>query len=245
MPTSTNSRPNLSEQRWDAALTQLLKPRAIKPSNYLPLEPVRIPVVINNQGSQQKTATVTIEMPQGSMWLDDKGGTSLADAVELQPTHIQGTHSYQVTLAAKTQHSDLLTLRLPKAAGTHGVRITVTTDNNGNSKTLDQKELRYVVRGVNERIKLLKSTISGWSVFGKNGFQVLNLKTQLGLIQSHYHNGNLELAVYEAARMGTTFSEMQATDDRDINALRLEGDELLRALQMQWYQSRNNTAPTP
>lgn len=245
MPTSTNSRPNLSEQRWDAALTQLLKPRAIKPSNYLPLEPVRIPVVINNQGSQQKTATVTIEMPQGSMWLDDKGGTSLADAVELQPTHIQGTHSYQVTLAAKTQHSDLLTLRLPKAAGTHGVRITVTTDNNGNSKTLDQKELRYVVRGVNERIKLLKSTVSGWSVFGKNGLQVLNLKTQLGLIQSHYHNGNLELAVYEAARMGTTFSEMQTTNDRDINALRLEGDELLRALQMQWYQSRNNTAPTP
>lgn len=235
-----------AELRWDGALKQLLTPRRNNALSYAPLEPVRIPVMVDNKSNQTKTVTVSIDLPQGSMWLDTQGGVDLADAVPLNSNHIQGAYSYQLAVPANSQHTDLLTLRLPQQAGTHGVRVTITTEKNGVSKTLNQKELRYVVRGVSERLNLLQSHLDGFSVFGTDGYLVLNLKMQLALIKEHIKNGVYELAVYESARMGTTFSQMQnPSQGQDTKALRLELDELLRALQMQWYVSRHNMPPVP
>lgn len=235
-----------AQLRWDGVLTQLLQPRRKQVLTHLPLEPVRVPVAINNKSSKAKEFVISIDLPAGAVWLDNQGGVQIADAVIPNARHIQGNHSYSVTVPAKTTVTQLPTFRLPNLAGAHSLTITVSAKKqNGDLKLLAKQENRYNVMSLSDQINSLQSSINGWSIFGKDGFQVLNLKVQMGLIKSHLKSGAYELAVYEAARMSTTFSEMKQTDTRDIHSLRIQGDELLRALQMQWYVRRNNTYPAP
>lgn len=232
--------PKPTELRWDGVLTQLLKPRELKPTDFLPLEPTRIPVVIDNKGNQERKVKVTVELPQGSKWLDNNAGI---DAVNVNDASIQ---TYEMNIPANSQSKQLITLRLPGNTGAHGVRITITTNQGSQDKVVAAKEMRYLVRSVDERINLLKTQIDDFNVWSAEGYLVLNLKTQMNLIRKHYRNGYYELAVYEAARMGTTFSQMpENAQNKDIKALRLESNELLRALQMKWYMTREGVTPLP
>ncbi|WP_227429393.1 carboxypeptidase regulatory-like domain-containing protein [Psychrobacter sp. I-STPA6b] len=238
-----NNNANVQELRWDNTLKQLLTDkRQVAKADYVPQEVVRIPIRLHNQGQANKRIQVDINLPTGSQWLGYKGGTDDTLAGD-------DTVHYQVTLKPQQQLNDVITVRLPKASGTHAIRITVLDINNQSNQQsghiLAQKESRYLVRGIDSRIQLLQQHIQPWRVFGIDGYLALNAKTQINLINTHYHNGAKQLTVYEAARLGNTLSSMQSLPDRDIQAIRLEVDELLRALQIDWYIERDGYIPPP
>ena len=226
--------------RWDATLEQLLKTRRIKPrSEYAPNEPVRIPVTFTNDGSRERRIQVDVLLPQGAQWLGYQGGVNAAPATALD-------QHYQVTLKPGQTLNDVLTVRLPQTAGTHAVQVTVNdVTNTGQSKIIKTFEPRFLVRDINSRVALLKQHIERWPVVGVNGPKALSTKLKLSLIQTHLATGVDQLAVYEAGNLARILSEMQPTPTHDVEALRYETDELLRALQIKWYLARDGKTPLP
>lgn len=225
---------------WDSVLNQLLVPRRIAPrSDYAPSEPVSIPMSLQNPSDTDKRIQVDVILPQGSQWLGYQGGvnTSVSNTLD---------QHYQVTLKPGQTLQDILMVRLPNIAGTHGVKITVSdiTDSSQPIK-LDQLEARFLVRDIASRVALLKQTIQKWSSVGTNGLQFTNAKVKISLIQTHLSTGVDELAVYEAGNLAHIISDMQPTATQDTVAIRYEVDELLRALQIKWYLARNGKTPLP
>lgn len=222
---------NISQLRWDSILSQLLKDRRVKArGEYVPREPVKIPITLNNGSSTPKHITVEVSLPNGADWLGSTGGITK-----------NTTQHYQITLKPKQSINEVLTVRLPEQAGTHAVKIKISEG----SKVINQLESRYLVRDIASRIKLLKQHIDPWRVVGTNGTRALVAKTQIGLIQTHLNTKVDELAVYEAANLATTLSKMQETPTHQSTMLRYEADELLKALQIKWYLSRNGNKPLP
>lgn len=222
---------NISQLRWDSILSQLLKDRRVKArGEYVPREPVKIPITLNNGSSTPKQITVEVSLPNGADWLGSTGGITK-----------NTTQHYQITLKPKQSINEVLTVRLPEQAGTHAIKIKISEGN----KVINQLESRYLVRDIASRIKLLKQHIDPWRVVGTNGTLALGAKTQIGLIQTHLNTKVDELAVYEAANLATTLSKMQETPTHQSTMLRYEADELLKALQIKWYLSRNGNKPLP
>lgn len=222
---------NISQLRWDSILSQLLKDRRTKArGEYVPREPVKIPITLNNGSSTPKQITVEVSLPNGADWLGSTGGITK-----------NTTQHYQITLKPKQSLNEVLTVRLPEQAGTHAIKIKISEGN----KVINQLESRYLVRDIASRIKLLKQHIDPWRVVGTNGTLALGAKTQIGLIQTHLNTKVDELAVYEAANLATTLSKMQETPTHQSTMLRYEADELLKALQIKWYLSRNGNKPLP
>ena len=231
---------NVMQLRWNVTLEQLLKSRRIKPrSEYAPNEPVRIPVTFTNDGSRERRIQVDVLLPQGAQWLGYQGGVNAAPATALD-------QHYQVTLKPGQTLNDVLTVRLPQTAGTHAVQVTVNdVTNTGQSKIIKTFEPRFLVRDINSRVALLKQHIERWPVVGVNGPKALSTKLKLSLIQTHLATGVDQLAVYEAGNLARILSEMQPTPTHDVEALRYETDELLRALQIKWYLARDGKTPLP
>lgn len=222
---------NISQLRWDSILSQLLKDRRTKArGEYVPREPVKIPITLNNGSNTPKQITVEVSLPNGADWLGSTGGITK-----------NTTQHYQITLKPKQSINEVLTVRLPEQAGTHAIKIKISEGN----KVINQLESRYLVRDIASRIKLLKQHIDPWRVVGTNGTLALGAKTQIGLIQTHLNTKVDELAVYEAANLATTLSKMQETPTHQSTMLRYEADELLKALQIKWYLSRNGNKPLP
>lgn len=231
---------NVMQLRWDSILEQLLRSRTIKPrSEYVPNEPVRIPLNVVNEASLDRKIQVDIKLPAGSTWLGYQGGVKIVPTAELE-------QHYQVTLKPKQSLQDVLAIRLPQASGTHSVQITVNDITNPNQpRKLEQFEPRFLVRDINSRMALLKQAIDPWKATGVNGVQVMNAKVKLSLIQTHLNTGVDELAVYELGNLAHILSDMQTTPEQNAPAVRYETDELLKALQIKWYLARQGKPPLP
>lgn len=237
---NSNSTTNAQELHWDNVLTQLLNSRRqIVKTDYVPNEVVRLPVDIENTSNKDRHILVKVDLPAGSQWLGYNGG--MDDLVK-----DSDTVNYQITVTAGQSIHDVLTIRLPQNSGTHPVRLTVSDVTNGsnNSVLLEEFETRYLVRDIESRIQILHDTIHQWSLWSRNGKLKIHAKAQLGLVYKHHKIGLHHLAVYEAARLGETLSRLQEDDtSSELEQLRYELDELLRALQIELYLSRNQYDP--
>lgn len=237
---NSNSTTNAQELHWDNVLTQLLNSRRqIVKTDYVPNEVVRLPVDIENTSNKDRHILVKVDLPAGSQWLGYNGG--MDDVVK-----DNDTVNYQITVTAGQSIHDVLTIRLPQNSGTHPVRLTVSDVTNGsnNSVLLEEFETRYLVRDIESRIQILHDTIHQWSLWSRNGKLKIHAKAQLGLVYKHHKIGLHHLAVYEAARLGETLSRLQEDDtSSELEQLRYELDELLRALQIELYLSRNQYDP--
>lgn len=237
---NSNSTTNAQELHWDSVLTQLLNSRRqIVKTDYVPNEVVRLPVDIENTSNKDRHILVKVDLPVGSQWLGYNGG--MDDLVK-----DSDTVNYQITVTAGQSIHDVLTIRLPQNSGTHPVRLTVSDVTNGsnNSVLLEEFETRYLVRDIESRIQILHDTIHQWSLWSRNGKLKIHAKAQLGLVYKHHKIGLHHLAVYEAARLGETLSRLQEDDtSSELEQLRYELDELLRALQIELYLSRNQYDP--
>ncbi|MGP5064559.1 carboxypeptidase regulatory-like domain-containing protein [Psychrobacter celer] len=238
-PDST-SNTNAQELHWDNILTQTLLSRRQNPKlDYVPSEVVRTPIKLANTGSKERKIFVKVDLPSGSQWLGYNGGTD-------NVTKNDDTINYQITVKAGQTINDVLTLRLPAASGTHPLRVTVSDVTSGaqNAPELEQIQVRYLVRDIDARINLINNTIQSWNVLETNGFHKLNAKTKMSLIYTHRKTGVRQLAVYEAANLATVISIMQEKDNsKELEQLRYEIDELLRALQIDWYMERDGYIP--
>lgn len=236
----SKSNTNAQELHWDTILTQLLQPRRQSPKlDYVPQEVVRTPIQFANTGSKDRKVFVKVDLPSGSQWLGYNGGTD-------NITKNDDTVNYQITVKAGQTINDVLSLRLPTTSGTHPLRVTVSDVTSGtqNAPELEQMQMRYLVRDIDARVHLINNTIQSWNVLGTNGFHKLNAKTKIGLIHTHRKTGVRQLAVYEAANLATVISLMQEKDNsKELEQLRYEIDELLRALQIDWYMDRDGYIP--
>lgn len=231
---------NTMQLHWDSILTQLLRSRTIKPrTQYVPNEPVKIPLNFINEANTERRIQVDIKLPIGSTWLGYEGGVNVASSTALD-------QHYQVTLKPKQSLQDVLAIRLPVASGTHSVQITVNdVTNPAYSKRLEQFEARFLVRDINSRFALIKQTIESWQAKGPNNVKIKNANAKLSLIQTYLNTGNNEMAVYEAGNLARILSDMQPETNLEPVASRYEADELLRALQIKWYLARNGQTPLP
>lgn len=237
---NNQSTTNAQELHWDSVLTQILRSRRQTPKlDYVSGEVVRLPVDFANSSSKDRHILVKVDMPLGSRWLGYNGGV---DDVSKDDQVM----NYQITVKAGQTLNDVLTIRLPTSAGTHPVRLSVSDVTNGtdNAVSLKQFETRYLVRDVHSRIKLLHDSMHHWRLWSPNGHLKLKAKAQIALIYKHHRIGLRHLAVYEAARLGDTLSLLQKRDDsKELEQLRYESDELLRALQIDWYIARRGYIP--
>ncbi|WP_201599170.1 hypothetical protein, partial [Psychrobacter vallis] len=238
-PDST-SQTNAQELHWDNVLTQLLKTRRQTPKlDYVPNQVVRLPINLENTGGKPRNLLVEVDIPSGSQWLGYKGGID-------DVTKGDDKVNYQITVKAGQSIHDVLTIRLPIDAGTHPIRVSVSdiTKGSNNAVLLDQFESRYLVRNIESRIELLRSTMDNLQLQKQHHSLSKKAGNQINLIDKYYKKGIGRLSVYEAARLGNTLSLLQKENDsKELEQLRYESDELLRALQINWYVYRGGYVP--
>jgi hypothetical protein len=243
----TDTPATLPQKRWDYALNELLAPRQrIARSSYVPHEPVHVPVVLENQSTQERTVQIDVELPSGALWLGRQGGTQTIPA----SAQTQSTVSYQLKLPANSKVTEMVALRLPANAGTHAIRTTISSVTGIGSVTstteLAQQENRYLVRTLDQRFSLLKQSINGWnSSNGANFLELIKIKADLLLLDTYYHLGQWELAILQAGVVSDDLAAMRSAKDSRITANRIELDEFLRGLQIRWYIQRNGQQLTP
>jgi hypothetical protein len=233
----STAQPNYAQQRWDQVLADFSRPRrSTAKIAYAPAEPIRIPVRLNNQSNSSRIIKVVVDLPSGSTWLGHMGGLTTTQNGQIEQQTSATQVSFTVTLAAQAKQTELLTLRLPKTAGTAVVRTSLYPVQNGVAGVaLAQQESRFIIRSIDEHLNLLNQTIGRWNSIGTNGVAVTLLKVKLKLIETHLKLGLTELALDETSRMGNTLASMTTTPTQDIMKVRLETDELMKALEIKWY----------
>lgn len=210
------------QQSWKNVLKQSLNYQQIdatKRLSYAPKEPVYLSVKLNtNQNAQ---ATVVVQLPIGAQWLG--AGTVSNNQVK-----------FTVTLNAVKAENMTLPIILPSNAGTHAIKVNVYNGTDTSVTALNSKEYRFLVRGSNERIALLDGEIRKWRVGLTDLVQVTAIKTLLGTAKLHSSLGLHDLAIAGYAEAGGV---MDRLNNIDAKAARKELDELIRTLQIQWYQN--------
>lgn len=210
------------QQAWKNLLKQSLSYQqvdATKRLSYAPKEPVYLSVKLNtNQNAQ---ATVVVQLPVGAQWL----GTGTVSSNQVK---------FTTSLNASTVENMTLPIVLPANSGTHAIKVNVYNGTDTSVTALNSKEYRFLVRGVNERVALLDGEIRKWRVGLTDLVQVTAIKTLLGTAKLNSSLGLHDLAIAGYAEAGGVMDRLNSIDAK---AARKELDELIRTLQIQWYQN--------
>lgn len=231
---------NTAQLHWDSVLEQLLRARTIKArSEYVPNEPVKIPLNLINEANSERRIQVDVKLPTGSTWLGYDGGVNSTPSTDLE-------QHYQITLQPKQTLQDVLAVRLPATPGTQAIQITVNeVSANNQLRVVSQVEARFLVRDIAGRIALIKQTLSQWQGKGVEKVGIRNALAKVSLIENYLQSANYDYAVTEIGNLSQILAGMQSTTTQDAVALRYETDELLRALQIKWYLARQGKPPLP
>lgn len=124
----------------------------------MPGEVIRLPVEFTNTGSSDRRVLVTVELPSGSQWLGYNGGVD-------NVVKADQTINYQLTIKPDQSIKDVLSVRLPRLAGTHPIRLSIldTTDGSSKGVAVEEYEARYLVRDIDSRIELIQNRIDDWA----------------------------------------------------------------------------------
>ncbi|MBJ9738951.1 carboxypeptidase regulatory-like domain-containing protein [Acinetobacter oleivorans] len=215
--TSTNK-----QQAWKELLKQSLSYQqvdATKRLSYAPKEPVYLSVKLNS--NQDTQATIVVQLPQDAQWLGS--GTVNNNQVK-----------FTVPLSAITTQNITLPIVLPTNSGTHVIKVNVYNGKDTGATALNSREYRFLVRGVNERIALLDQQISKWRTEVSNWGQIARIKALLTVGKLKTSQRSYDHAIAHYAEAG---GAMDHLDNIDFRAARKELDELIRTLQIQWYQN--------
>ena len=215
--TSTNK-----QQAWKNLLKQSLSYQqvdATKRLSYAPREPVYLSVKLNS--NQDTQATIVVQLPQDAQWLGS--GTVNNNQVK-----------FTVPLSAITTQNISLPIVLPTNSGTHVIKVNVYNGTDTGTTALNSREYRFLVRGVNERIALLDQQISKWRTEVSNWGQIAKIKALLTVGKLKTSQQSYDHAIAHYAEAG---GAMDHLDNIDFRAARKELDELIRTLQIQWYQN--------
>lgn len=215
--TSTNK-----QQAWKELLKQSLSYQqvdATKRLSYAPKEPVYLSVKLNS--NQDTQATIVVQLPQDAQWLGS--GTVNNNQVK-----------FTVPLSAITTQNITLPIVLPTNSGTHVIKVNVYNGTDTGTTALNSREYRFLVRGVNERIALLDQQISKWRTEVSNWGQIAKIKALLTVGKLKTSQQSYDHAIAHYAEAG---GAMDHLDNIDFRAARKELDELIRTLQIQWYQN--------
>lgn len=244
-PITPTTAPNLKQQRWDDTLQQLLTPHAsalgnAQPrSSYVPRESVQLPIRLNNPSDQPQTVYLAIDLPIGAMWRDGQGGISS----NTSPTPVSQVR-YPVTIAANTAHIERLSLHLPSVTGTHALRVRVLSAPDS-TEPMAEHEQRYLVRSVEQRSSLLRTTLNGWSTQASDRIRVHNAVKYLGLAEHFWRKGENGHALFYAGLLTDELIQLSSRLQPHVPPARIEADELLRALQIEWHTQRQGQHPAP
>ncbi|KXZ69129.1 carboxypeptidase regulatory-like domain-containing protein [Acinetobacter venetianus] len=210
------------QQAWKNLLKQSLSYQqvdATKRLSYAPKEPVYLSVKLNS--NQNAQATIVVQLPTGAQWLG--AGTVSNNQV-----------NFTTSLNAATADNLTLPIVLPSNSGTHAIKVSVYNGTDTSTTALNSKEYRFLVRGVNERVALLDGEIRKWRVGLGDMIRVTAIKTLLGTAKLNSTLGLHDLAIAGYAEAG---GAMDRLNNIDAKAARKELDELIRTLQIQWYQN--------
>ncbi len=215
--TSTNK-----QQAWKELLKQSLSYQqvdATKRLSYAPKEPVYLNVKLNS--NQDTQVTIMVQLPQDAQWL----GSGIVNNNQVK---------FTVPLSAITTQNITLPIVLPTNSGTHVIKVDVYNGTDTGATALNSREYRFLVRGVNERIALLDQQISKWRTEVSNWGQIARIKALLTTAKLKTSQRSYDHAIAHYAEVG---GAMDHLDNIDFRAARKELDELIRTLQIQWYQN--------
>lgn len=151
---------------------------------------------------------------------------------------------YPITIAANTAHVERLSLHLPSVTGTHALRVRVLSTPDS-TQPMAEHEQRYLVRSVEQRSSLLRTTLNGWSTQGSDRIRVHNAVKYLGLAEHFWTKGETGHAVFYAGLMTDELIQLSSRLQPQVPTARIEADELLRALQIEWHAQRQGRHPAP
>jgi len=215
--TSTNK-----QQAWKNLLKQSLSYQqvdATKRLSYAPKEPVYLNVKLNS--NQDTQATIVVQLPQDAQWL----GSGTVNNNQIK---------FTVPLSAMTTQNITLPIVLPTNSGTHVIKVNVYNGTDIGATALNSREYRFLVRGVNERIALLDQQIGKWRTEVSNWGQIAKIKALLTVGKLKTSQRSYDHAIAHYAEAG---GAMDRLNNIDFRAARKELDELIRTLQIQWYQN--------
>ncbi|WP_167248054.1 carboxypeptidase regulatory-like domain-containing protein [Acinetobacter sp. Tr-809] len=210
------------QQAWKNLLKQSLSYQQVDASkrlSYAPKEPVYLSAKLNS--NQNAQTTIVVQLPAGAQWLG--AGTVTNNQVK-----------FTVSLHAATTENLTLPIVLPSTSGTHAIKVNVYNGTDTSVTALNSKEYRFLVRGANERYALLDQQIGKWRVGLGDLVQVTAIKTLLGAAKLNSTLGLHDLAIASYAEAGGAMGRL---NNIDATAARKELDELIRTLQIQWYQN--------
>lgn len=213
---------SVKQQAWKSLLKQSLNYQqvdATKRLSYAPKEPVYLSVKLNS--NQNAQATIVVQLPVGAQWLGS--GTVNNNQVK-----------FIVSLNTATTENMTLPIVLPTNSGTHAIKVNVYNGTDTSAVALNSKEYRFLVRGASERVALLDGEIRKWRVGLGDLVQVTAIKTLLGTAKLNSSLGLHDLAIAGYAEAGGV---MDRLNNIDAKPARKELDELIRTLQIQWYQN--------
>lgn len=209
--------------QWKELLKQTLSYQKVDYSNrvsYVPKEAVNL--TVNLTGVANTTANIVVNLPVGATWL---GSGQVVNN--------------QVQLTISLTNSDVkpinLPLRLPSNSGTHAVKVSVYNGTDVSRTALASLEHRFLVRSVPERLALVKQQVNSWSIFNSDGGNVALVKAKIRLVETKLALGQDDFAIGVLGEAGGIMSKM----NMDVTSTRTELDNLMRAVQIQWFNKQN------
>lgn len=212
----------VKQQAWKNLLKQSLSYQqvdATKRLSYAPKEPVYLSVKLNS--NQDTQVTIVVQLPHDAQWL----GSEIVKNNQVKLT---------VPLSGITTQNITLPIVLPTNSGTHAIKVNVYNGTDISTTALNSKEYRFLVRGVNERIALLDQQIGKWRTEIVNWGHIAKIKALLATAKLKTSQRSYDHAIAGYAEAGGVMDHLNGVDTR---AARKELDELIRTLQIQWYQS--------
>lgn len=221
--TAANLHSKAQQHTWKNWLKQSIEYQKIdakKRLSYAPQEPVYLTTTLTS--SQSTSALVVVSLPQDAQWLGSE---------EVVNRQVQ----FKVSLDALKANTFTLPILLPKQQGTHAIQVQVFNQTDVTSPPLNRKEYRFLVRGVDERTALLHAAIAQWTVNAQTILPITVIKSRLRIAKQHHQFKRYDRAIALYAEAGGLMDQLPVNQ---IKAARQELDELIRTVQIQWYQSR-------
>lgn len=213
------------QQAWKNLLKQSLNYQKIDAAqrlSYAPKESVYLDVEINSKKTTE--ATVIVQLPKGAEWL----GQEAVNNNQVKLT---------ISLTAMQPEYFTLPIVLPAYAAAHAIKVSVYRGREITGSPIKTKEYRFLVRGIAERISLLDNEVRKWNVNirDRDFAHVTVIKALLSTAKLKNNFGLDEIAIATYAKAGGMMDQLQYINAKPA---RKELDELIKSLQIQWYEKR-------